>query len=199
MLAHGSASGTGGEIKRQSGATKWSRVDVPKYDLLLTYCPVASQFIVWDASAAFSILAESFLHCSLSLASSVILTRSSVDWGLKWSSSPRSLFSTIGRVVVGRPLSLWPYWMKQALLVGMSLSLRRIWPKRFQRDFRICSERGFSWHFLYSGLFVIFTGKLMFRTFFSCFRWKAFIFSSSVRVSAHVLQFYSSMDFTRDL
>ena len=29
----------------------------------------------------------------------------------------------------------------------------------------------------------------MFRTFFSCFRWKAFIFSSSVRVSAHVLQY----------
>ena len=39
----------------------------------------------------------------------------------------------------------------------------------------------------------------MFRTFFSCFRWKAFIFSSSVRVSVHVLQLYSSMDFTRDL
>ena len=81
----------------------------------------------------------------------------------------------------------------------MSLSLRRICPKRFHRAFRICSERGFSWHFLYSDLFVIFTGNLMFRTFFSCFRWKAFIFSSSVRVSAHVLQLYSSMDFTRDL
>ena len=65
--------------------------------------------------------------------------------------------------------------------------------------FRICSERGFSWHFLYSDLFVIFTGNLMFRTFFSCFRWKVFTFSSSVRVSAHVLQLYSSMDFTRDL
>ena len=47
---------------------------------LLTYCRVASHFIVWDASAAFSILAESSLHCSLSLARSVILTRSSVDW-----------------------------------------------------------------------------------------------------------------------
>ena len=79
---------------------------------LLTYCRVASQFIVWAASAAFSILAESSLHCSLSLASSVILTRSSVDWSLKWSISPRSLFTTIGRVVVGRPLRLWPYWMK---------------------------------------------------------------------------------------
>ena len=83
-----------------------------------------------------------------------------------------------------------------ALLAGMSLSLRRICPKRFQRAFRICSERGFSWHFLYSDLFVIFTGNLMFRTFFNCFRWKAFIFSSSVRVSAHVLQLYNRMDFT---
>ena len=81
------------------------------YDLL-TYCRVASQFTVCDASAAFSILAESSLHCFLSFASSVILTRSSVEWSLKWSISPRSLFSTIGRVVVGRPLSLWPYWMK---------------------------------------------------------------------------------------
>ena len=78
----------------------------------LTYCRVASQFTVCDASAAFSILAESSLHCFLSFASSVILTRSSVEWSLKWSISPRSLFSTIGRVVVGRPLSLWPYWMK---------------------------------------------------------------------------------------
>ena len=73
----------------------------------LTYCRVASQFTVCDASAAFSILAESSLHCFLSFASSVILTRSSVEWSLKWSISPRSLFSTIGRVVVGRPLSLW--------------------------------------------------------------------------------------------
>ena len=81
------------------------------YDLL-TYCRVASQFIVWGASAAFTILAESSLHCSLSLASSVILTRSLVDWSLKWSISPRSVFNTIGAVVVGRPLSLWPYWMK---------------------------------------------------------------------------------------
>ena len=123
-----------------------------EYDLL-TYCRVASQFTVCDASAAFSILAESSLHCFLSFASSVILTRSSVEWSLKWSISPRSLFSTIGRVVVGRPLSLWPYWMKWALvalLAGMSLSLRRICPKRFYRAFRICSERGFSWHFLYS-------------------------------------------------
>ena len=58
---------------------------------------------------------------------------------------------------------------------------------------------GFSWHFLYSELFVIFTGNLELRTFFSCFLWKAFIFSSSERDSAHVLQLYSSMDFTRDL
>ena len=116
----------------------------------LTYCRVASQFIVLFASAAFSILADMSLHCSLSLASLVILTRSTVDWSLKWSISPRSLFSTIGRVVAGRPLSLWPYWMKQvlvALLAGMSLSLRRICPERFQRAFRICSEMGFSWHF----------------------------------------------------
>ena len=86
-----------------------------------------------------------------------------------------------------------------ALLAGMSLSLRRICPKRFQRTFRICSEKGFSWHFSYNDLFVIFIGNLIFRTFVSCFRWKAFIFSSSVRVSAHVLQLYSSMGFTRDL
>ena len=72
----------------------------------------------------------------------------------------------------------------------MSLSLRRICPKRFQRAFRICIERGFSWHILYSDLFVIFTGNLMFRAFFSGLPWKAFIFSSSVRVSAHVLQLY---------
>ena len=69
-----------------------------------TYCRVASHFILWGASAAFSILAESSLHCSLSLARSVILIRSSVDWSLKWSISPRFLLSTIGRVVVGLSL-----------------------------------------------------------------------------------------------
>ena len=88
----------------------FGRVEI-RCNTWLTYWGVASQFIVWDASAAFSILAESSLHCSLSLASSVILTRSSVDWSLQWSISPRSLFSTIGNVVVGRPLSLWPYWL----------------------------------------------------------------------------------------
>ena len=80
----------------------------------LTYCRVASQFTVCDASAAFSILAESSLHCFLSFASSVILTRSSVERSLKWSISPRSLFTTIGRVVVGRPLSLcWMHRISQ--------------------------------------------------------------------------------------
>ena len=47
-----------------------------------TYCRVTSQFVVWGASAAFSILAESSLHCYLSLASSVILTRSSETFHL---------------------------------------------------------------------------------------------------------------------
>ena len=68
----------------------------------LTYCRVASQFTVCNASAAFSILAESSLHCFLSFASSVILTRSSVEWSLKWSISPRSLFSTIGSTLEHR-------------------------------------------------------------------------------------------------
>ena len=72
-------------------------------------------------------------------------------------------------------------------------------PKEVPTGFLNLHREGLFLAFLYSDLFVIFTGNLMFRILFSCFRWKAFIFSSSMRVSAHVLQFYSSMDFTRDL
>ena len=129
---------------------------------------MASQFIVWDASAASPILAESSLHCSLSLASSVILTRSSVDWSLKWSISPRSLFSTIGRVVVGRPLSLWPYWM---LCKRGCRCLYEEYAQRGSNGLLEFAARGaFPGIFLYSDFLVIFTGNLIFRTFFSCFR-----------------------------
>ena len=84
----------------------------------------------------------------------------------------RSLFSTIGSVVIGRPLNFLPFGVKYtliALLAGMSLSLRKIWPKSFQRATNICRDSGFSLHFLYSDLFLIFTGNFKFKTFFSCF------------------------------
>ena len=48
--------------------------------------------------------AYSLVCGSLSLASLVILTRSSVDWSLKWSISPRSLFSTTGELLSAVPL-----------------------------------------------------------------------------------------------
>ena len=44
----------------------------------------------------------------------------------------------------------------------MSLSLRRIWPKRLQRANRICNDSGFSWQILWSDLFVIYTLILSF-------------------------------------
>ena len=109
---------------------------------------------------------------------------------------------TVGSVVFGLPLYFLLVSIKYdrvALLAGMSLSLRRMCPKRAQRDFRICNESGFSWHFLYRDLFVILIGYFMLSILLSCLRWNALSFSSSVWVSAHVPQLYRSMDLTSAL
>ena len=53
--------------------------------------------------------------------------------------------------------------------------------------------------FCKSDLFVIFLGYLMLSIFFGCFGGYALSLSSSVRVSAYVLQLQSSTAFTRDL
>ena len=169
----------------------------------LTQSRVASQFSDCNASAASLILVVINFHLLLFCAVDVIFIRSSLVCNFRgcWSCD-RSLFITTGSVVTGLPLNLFPAWMKQdlvAFLAGMSLSLLRICPNRFHLLSKICIDSGFSLHFLYRDLFVIFTGYLMLRTFLSCFLWKMLSFSSSVLVNAQVPQLQSRMDFTNDL
>ena len=80
---------------------------------LVTYCRFASQFLLCNTSAAFTICDVNCLQHFLSCASSVISARSLLECSLIgcWTSA-RSLLNTIGKVVFGRPRSLLPLGIK---------------------------------------------------------------------------------------
>ena len=74
---------------------------------LLTYCCVASQFLIYDTSEAFSICDANLLQRFLPCAGSVISAKPLLECSLTgcWISA-RSLLKTIGKAVFGRPRSL---------------------------------------------------------------------------------------------
>ena len=97
---------------------------------VLTCCRFASQFLVCATSAAFSICDVNPLQYFLSCARSVISARSLLECSLIGCRiSARSLLNTIGNIAFGRPSSLFPLGIKQALVAlfaKMSLPLPRI-------------------------------------------------------------------------
>ena len=85
------------------------------------------------------------------------------------------------------------------MFAGISWSLRSMCPNNLHRASLIVTEMGLSLVFLYSDSLVIFVGHLIPSSLFSCFRWNASSFSSSVFVTPQVPQLYNKIGFTSDL